>query len=151
MSYDVVGRAKKDDALALVGEKGEWFQVQLTDGPVGWIHRNVGSKNAVSAGSAPEGKRTDAKPISPERRATLQLDPLALPSTPFEFIPRHTEDEVKIYTDVEQQLRHVPNRDPEGRRTGEQRALQRVSEKYGISPELAWNAYLKVQGWEMKR
>jgi hypothetical protein len=32
----------------------------------------------------------------------------------------------------------------------EQRVVQRVSEKYGVSPSLLWNVYLKVQGWEVR-
>lgn len=151
MSHGVISQIKKDEALEVLGEKGEWFQVQLPDGRPGWIHQNVGSKSTVTVESAVEARRPDAKRISPERRVSLQLEPVALQSISIEFIPRPTEDEFKIYADVEQQLQHVPNQDSEERRRGEPRVLHRVSEKYGISPELAWNTYLKVQGWEVKR
>jgi len=151
MSHDVVSRVKKDEALEFLGEQGEWFQVQLTDGRHGWIHRNVGSKKPAADGVAIDTRRPDAKPLSSERRGGLQLDPIALASTPIEFIPRPTSDEFKIYADLEPRLREVPYQDPDSRRAAEQRALQRVSEKYGISPEQAWDAYLKVQGWEVKQ
>jgi hypothetical protein len=32
----------------------------------------------------------------------------------------------------------------------EQRSLQRMSDKHGISQEQVWNTYLKVQGWEIR-
>lgn len=150
MTFDVVARAKKDDGFELLGEKGEWFQVQLSDGRTGWLHQNVASKKALSGGAS-EAKRADTRPLSPERKGSLQLQPIPLQSTPLAYIPRPTPDEMRIYTDLEQALRDISYRDPEERRKGEHRAQQRVSEKYGISAEQVWNAYLKVQGWEVKQ
>ncbi|MGH8059003.1 MAG: hypothetical protein ACREOH_17500, partial [Candidatus Entotheonellia bacterium] len=77
--------------------------------------------------------------------------PIPLQSTPLAYMPRPTSDEMRIYTDIEQALRDVSYRDPDERRKGEHRAQQRVAEKYGISAEQVWNAYLKVQGWEVKQ
>ncbi|MGH8055848.1 MAG: SH3 domain-containing protein, partial [Candidatus Entotheonellia bacterium] len=77
MTFDVVTRAKKDDGFELLGDKGEWFQVQLSDGRTGWLHQNVASKKALSGGT-PEAKRADAKPLSPERKGSLQLQPIPL-------------------------------------------------------------------------
>ncbi len=150
MTFDVVARAKKDDEFELLGEKGEWYQVQVSEGRTGWLHQNVATKKALSGGIS-EAKRPDAKPLSPERKGNLQLQPIPLQSTPLAYMPRPTPDEMRIYTDLEQALRDIAYRDPEERRKGENRAQQRVSEKYGISPEQVWNAYLKVQGWEVKQ
>jgi hypothetical protein len=148
MAHDVVVRAKKDDEFRFLAEKGEWFQVQLSDGRSGWLHQNVGSRK--SAGGIPlETRRAETKTTSAERKANLQLQPVPLQSTPLAFIPRPTPDEMRVYAEIEQQLREVPYRDPDERRLGEYRARQRVSERYSISPDLAWNVYLKVQGWEV--
>jgi hypothetical protein len=67
-----------------------------------------------------------------------------------EFIPRPTSGEVKIYAEIEHRLRDLQVDNTRERRAVEQRILQRMSEKYGISPEQVWNTYLKVQGWEIK-
>jgi len=71
-------------------------------------------------------------------------------STPVEFIPHPTSDEVKIYVELEQQLRDVQGSNAEERSAVEQRILQRLSDKHGISSEQVWNTYLKVQGWEIR-
>jgi hypothetical protein len=117
---------------------------------VGWIHRNVVSKQDSSSGRGGEPKRADVKPLLSERRNGLQLDPIVLASTSVDYVPRPTGDEVKIYADLEQQLRELAPRHSDERRRLEQQILQRLGEKYRISPDHLWNAYLKVQGWEIR-
>jgi uncharacterized protein YgiM (DUF1202 family) len=150
MSHEPIKQLKRDDVLDFIAEQGEWFQVHLGGAQTGWVHRNVASKRPQGEGSADDIKRVDAKPSSLERRPQLRLEPIMLLSTPAEFIPRPTSDEVRIYVELEQQLRDLPAGDAEERRAVEQRSLQRMSDKYGISPEQVWNTYLKVQGWEIR-
>jgi hypothetical protein len=90
------------------------------------------------------------KPPSLERGPQLRLEPIRLLSTPIEFIPRPTSDEMRIYVELEQQLRDLQASNAEERRVVEQHSLQRMSDKHGISPEQVWNTYLKVQGWEIR-
>ena len=92
----------------------------------------------------------DALPLSPEQGSYPQLEPISLLSTPVEFIPLPTSDEVRIYGEIEQQLRGLQVGKSEERRAGEQRILQYMSEKQGIPPEQVWNTYLKVQGWQIR-
>jgi Bacterial SH3 domain len=151
ISHEMVKQVKKDDILDFLGEQGEWFQVQLGGGRTGWIHRNVASKRPQGDGTTADAKRMDSKLLAIEKGPQLQLEPLRLLSTPLEYIPRPTPDEIKIYADVEVQLRDLQARNLEERKAAEQRILQRMSDKYIISPEQIWNTYLKVQGWEIKR
>ena len=145
MNHEAIRQLKKDDMLDLIGEQGEWFQVQLSGGRAGWVHRNVVSKHPQGDGATGE-----VKPFAAERKPPLQLEPIRLLSTPVEFIPRPTSDEVKIYAEIEQQLREQPAGHSEERRRSEQHILQRMSDKHGVSPEQVWNTYLKVQGWEIR-
>jgi uncharacterized protein YgiM (DUF1202 family) len=145
MHYESIRQVKKDDVLTWLGERGEWFQVQLGGGGTGWVHRTVVSKRPQGAGTS-----ADAKPLSLEQGSYPQLEPISLASTPVEFIPSPTSDEVKIYEDVEQQLRGLQAVNAEDRRAVEQRILQRMSDKHGISPDQVWNTYLKVQGWQIR-
>ena len=151
MGHEAIGRARKDDVFDLLAEQGEWFQVQLSEARTGWVHRNVASKRPQADGTTGEMKRTDAKPMTPERKVYLQLEPIKLPSTPIEYLPRPTSDEFKIYTELELQLRDLQIRGVEERKAVEQRIVQRTSEKFGVSPEQIWSAYLKVQGWEINQ
>jgi uncharacterized protein YgiM (DUF1202 family) len=150
MNHEAIKQLKKDEVLDLLGEQGEWFQVQLGGGRTGWVHRNVTSKRAQGDGSTDAIKRVEVKSSSMERRSQLRLEPIRLLSIPVEFIPRPTSDEVKIYAEIEHRLRDLQVDNTRERRAVEQRILQRMSEKYGISPEQVWNTYLKVQGWEIK-
>jgi uncharacterized protein YgiM (DUF1202 family) len=150
MSHAVVSRVKKDEGLTFIAEQGEWFQVQLSGGRTGWIHRNVATKRSLADGTEIDAKRSDSKVGFAERKAaSLQLEPIELPATPIEFIPQPTQDEFRIYAELEQQLRDLSSRNPQERQTVEQQILQRISDKYGISPRQIWMAYLKVQGWEI--
>jgi hypothetical protein len=148
--YESIRQVKKDDVLDWLGERGEWFQVQLGGGREGWVHRNVASKRPPGDGTIADVRRGDAKPLSPEKGAYPLLDPISLLSTPVEFIPSPTSDEMNIYGEMEQQLRGLQAVKSEERRAVEQRILQRMSDKHGISPEQVWNAYLKVQGWQIR-
>ena len=150
MSHESIKQLKKDDVLDFLAEQGEWFQVQLGGARTGWVHRNVASKRHQGEGSVDDIKRVDVKPPSLEKRPALRLEPISLSSTPVEFIPRPTSDEVRIYLELEQQLRDLKASSAEERRTMEQRSLQRMSDKHGITPEQIWNTYLKVQGWEIR-
>jgi uncharacterized protein YgiM (DUF1202 family) len=150
MSHESIKQLKRDDVLDFLAEQGEWFQVQLGGARTGWVHRNVASKRPQGEGSADDIKRADVKSPSLERRPQLRLEPIGLLSTPVEFIPRPTPDEERIYLELEQQLRDLQAGNAEERRTQEQRSLQRMSDKHGISPEQVWNTYLKVQGWEIR-
>ena len=149
MNHEAIKQFKKDEVLHLLGEQGEWFQVQLGGGRTGWVHRNVTSKRAQGDGPTDDINRVE-KSSSMERRSRLRLEPIRLLSIPVEFIPRPTSDEVKIYAETEHQLRDLQADNTRERREVEQRILQRMSEKHGISPEQVWNTYLKVQGWEIK-
>jgi Bacterial SH3 domain len=151
MSHQTVRQVKKDDILDFLGEQGEWFQVQLGSGRTGWVHRNVAGKRPQDDGTTGDAKLMDSKPLGTEKASQLQLEPLRLLSTSLEYIPRPTPDEIKIYADVEMQLRDLQAHNPEERKAVEQRILQRMSGKYIISPEQIWSTYLKVQGWEIKR
>lgn len=150
MSHESLKQLKRDDVLDFLAEQGEWFQVQLGGGRTGWVHRNVTNKRPQGESSADDIKWVDVKPPSLERRPQLRLEPIRLLSTPIEFIPRPTSDEVRIYVELEQQLRDLPAGSAEERRAVEQHSLQRMSDKHGISPEQVWNTYLKVQGWEIR-
>jgi Bacterial SH3 domain len=150
MNHESITQLKKDDVLDLLAERGEWLQVQLSAGRTGWVHRNVTSKRPQGDGTADNIKPVDVKPSTLERRPHLRLEPIMLLSTPVAFIPRPTSDEMKIYVELEQQLRDVRVDHAEERKVAEQRICQRLSDKYSISPEQVWNAYLKVQGWEIK-
>jgi hypothetical protein len=147
MNYESIGQLKKDAALHFLDEQGEWFQVQLSGGRTGWVYRNVASKHAQGDGTTNDIKRIEGKSLAPEKRPQLQLEPIRLLSVPIEYIPRPTSDEIKIYGELEPLLRDLPSRHPEDRKVVEQGILQRMSDKYGISPEQIWNTYLKVQGW----
>jgi hypothetical protein len=150
MNHESITQLKKDDVLDLLAERGEWFQVQLSAGRTGWVHRNVTSKRPQGDGTADNIEPVNVKPSTSEKRPHLRLEPIVLLSTPVGFILRPTSDEMKIYVEVEQQLRDVQVTHVEERRVTEQRIRQRLSDKHGISPEQLWNAYLKVQGWELK-
>jgi Bacterial SH3 domain len=150
MHHESVTQLKKDDVLDVLAERGEWFQVQLSGGRTGWVHRNVTSKRPQGDDTADNSERVDVKPSHLERRPHLRLEPIKLFSTPVAFIPQPTSDEVKIYGELEQQLRDVQVGQAEERRAVEHRTLLRLSDKYGLSPEQVWNTYLKVQGWELK-
>jgi SH3-like domain-containing protein len=149
MGYGVVSQIKKDEVLAFLGEQGEWFQVQLSGGRTGWIHRNVASRESLADGAAAKAKRSDSKLSFSEGRVILQLEPIGLLATPIAYIPQPTQDELRIYAELEPQLRDLSSRNLQERQIVEQQILQRLSDKYGISPKQAWNAYLKVQGWEI--
>jgi hypothetical protein len=150
MSYEPIKQLKKDDLLEFLSEQGEWYQVHLSSTRTGWVHRNVASKRQPGEVASDEAKRVEAKVSGPESRPALRLEPIDLASTPLEFIPHPTSDEVRIYLEVEQQLRDLqPSRMGEPKHI-EQRSLQRMSEKHGLTPTQIWNTYLKVQGWEMK-
>ena len=150
MNHETIRQVKKNDVLDFLGEQGEWFQVRLGGDRMGWVHRNVASKQDQGEGATDGSKGTDGKPFVTAKESQLQLDPIRPLSTPLAYIPRPTSDEVKIYADTELQLRDVPSRNPEERPVLEQRIFQRLSDKYGISREQLWNTYLKVQGWEIK-
>jgi uncharacterized protein YgiM (DUF1202 family) len=150
MSHESIKQLKKDDVLDFIAEHGEWFQVELGGARRGWVHRNVASRRHQGEGSADDIKRVDMKPPSLEKRPALRLEPISLSSTAVEDIPRPTSDEVRIYLELEQQLRDLQSGNAQERRTVEQRILQRMSDKHGITPEQLWNAYLKVQGWEIR-
>ena len=145
IQYESIRQVKKDDVLDLLGERGEWFHVQLGGERTGWVHRNVASKRTQG-----DGTIEDVKPLTADKGARPQLEPIQLLSTPIEFIPSPTSDEVKIYGEMEQQLRGLQAVISEERRAVEQRILQRMSDKHGISPEQVWNTYLKVQGWQLR-
>jgi hypothetical protein len=150
MSHNVLSLAKRDDAFDLLGEHGEWLHIKLPSGRGGWVHRNVASKSPTAAGTTAEPKGSEARPIPADRHAALIVEPIALQATPLAYVPRPTADEFRIYADIEEQLRALAMPRPEDRSMAEQRMLQRLSEKYGLSPKQLWGAYLKVQGWEIK-
>jgi hypothetical protein len=150
MSHESIKQLKKDEVLDILAEQGEWLQVQLSDTQTGWVHRNVASKRREGEGSADDIKRVEAKPASLETRPALRLEPINLSSTPVEFIPRPTSDEERIYLELAQQLRDLQIGVAEERSTVEQRILQRMSDKHGLTPQQIWNTYLKVQGWEIR-
>jgi hypothetical protein len=150
MSHEAFGQLKKDEVLGFLGEQGEWFQVKLSDGRVGWVHRNVASKEPAANGSTDDAKRGEGKAVFSERRVALRLEPMVLSATPIDYLPHPTPDDFKIYADVEQQLRDLTMGAAVEGQIAEQRVVQRVSEKYGVSPGLLWNGYLKVQGWEIR-
>jgi Bacterial SH3 domain len=151
MSYESISQLKKDAVLDFLDEQGEWFQVQLSGGRTGWVYRNVASKHSQGDGTTNDVKQVEGKPFPPEKRPQLQLEPVRLLSAPVEYVPHPTSDEIKIYGELEPLLRDLPSRHPEDRKVVEQGILQRMSDKYGISPEQIWNTYLKVQGWEIKQ
>jgi uncharacterized protein YgiM (DUF1202 family) len=151
MTHMAISQVRKDVVFDLLGERGEWFQVQVSENHTGWVHRNVASKRPQTDGATSELKRMDAKTVASERPPTLHLEPINLLATSIEYIPPPTSDEVKIYGELEVQLRDLQVRSVDERKTSEHRILQRASEKFGISPAQIWNTYLKVQGWEIKQ
>jgi uncharacterized protein YgiM (DUF1202 family) len=151
MNHTAISQVRKDVVLDLLGEQGEWFQVQLSENHTGWVHKNVASKRPQADGATGELKRMDAKTVISEQTPALHLEPINLLATSIEYIPPPTSDEVKIYGELEVQLRDLQVRSVDERKTSEHRILQRASEKFGISPAQVWNTYLKVQGWEIKQ
>jgi len=150
IQYESIKQVKKDDVLDWLGERGEWFQVQLSGGRAGWVHRSVTSKRPQGDEATVDGKQGDAKPLNPVTRLYPQLEPISLLSTPVEFISAPTSDEVKIYGEMEQQLQNLQAMKSGERRAVEHHILQRMSDKYSLSPEQLWNTYLKVQGWQIR-
>jgi hypothetical protein len=71
MSHGVLGQVKKDEVLPLIGEQGEWFQVQLSGGRTAWIHRNVASKRPLANGVSVEAKQSASKPGLTEATASI--------------------------------------------------------------------------------
>ncbi|MDQ3831921.1 MAG: SH3 domain-containing protein [Candidatus Tectomicrobia bacterium] len=151
MDHAAIGQVRKDVVLDLLGEQGEWFQVQLSGNHTGWVHRNVASKHPQADGTTGQLKRVETKPVASERPLALHLEPINLLATSIEYIPPPTSDEVKIYGELEAQLRDLQVRSADERKTSEHGILQRASEKFGISPAQVWSTYLKVQGWEIKQ
>lgn len=149
MGYEAISQAKKDEVFELIGEQGEWLHVQLTNGRTGWVHRNIASKQAQSEAIVEETKRSDISSIAHERKPLLHVEPVNILATPVAYIPRPTSDERRIYGDIEAQLRDLKERGGDERKSVEQRVIHRASEIFSISPEQIWNAYLKVQGWEL--
>jgi hypothetical protein len=149
-SYEAFRQIKKDEVLDWLREQGEWLQVKLPDGRVGWVHRSVASKSPAALGATDEAKHGDGKLAASERRTMLKLEPVMLQALPVAYLPRPTPDEFKIYAEIEQQLRDLAPGSAVERQIAEQRILQRSSEKYGVSQALLWNVYLKVQGWEIR-
>jgi SH3 domain-containing protein len=148
--YASIKQVKKDGVLDWVGEQGEWLQVQLDGGRMGWVHRSVASKRPQSDSTIGDVRRAEGLPYNLEQGVYPQLEPISPSSTPVEFIPHPTSDEVKIYGEMEQELRSLQVVKSEERRTAEESIIQRLSEKHGISPEQVWNTYLKVQGWQIR-
>jgi hypothetical protein len=150
MNYEAISQIRKDVILDLLGEQGEWFQVQLSGNHRGWVHRNVASKRPEADGTIEDLKQTDHT-IASERIPAVHLEPINPLATSIEYIPPPTPDEVKIYGELEAQLRNLQVRNADERNASEHRLLQRTSEKFGISLAQVWNTYLKVQGWEIKQ
>jgi hypothetical protein len=151
MNHAAISQVRKDVVLDLLAEQGEWFQVQLSGNHTGWVHRNVASKRPQADGTTGELMQIDGKTVASEQTPALHLEPINLLATPIEYIPAPTLDEVKIYGELEAQLRDLQVGSADERKTSEHGILQRASEKFGISPTQIWNAYLKVQGWEVRR
>ena len=151
MNYAAVSQVRKDVVLDLLGEQGEWFQVQLSGNLTGWVHRNVASKSRQVDGTTGEMRPLDAKPVTSERPPALHLEPINLLATSLEYLLPPTSDEVKIYGELEAQMRDLQGRGAAKRKTSEHGILQRAAEKFGISPAQVWNTYLKVQGWEIRQ
>ncbi len=42
--YRIIGSVKKGERLAVLGEEGDWYNVELADGKRGWIHKKLISK-----------------------------------------------------------------------------------------------------------
>jgi len=40
-NYGIVGSAKQGEKLAVLGEEGDWYNVELTDGKTGWIYKKL--------------------------------------------------------------------------------------------------------------
>jgi curli biogenesis system outer membrane secretion channel CsgG len=43
-NYGIVGSVKQGEKLAILGEEGDWYNVELPDGKTGWIHKKLVSK-----------------------------------------------------------------------------------------------------------
>ncbi|MGQ9777899.1 MAG: CsgG/HfaB family protein [Thermodesulfobacteriota bacterium] len=43
-SYGIVGSVKKGEILSVLGEEGDWYNVELPDGKTGWIHKKLTSR-----------------------------------------------------------------------------------------------------------
>jgi hypothetical protein len=151
MNHEVFSQIKKDDVVDFLGEEGEWFQINLPNGRVGWVHHNVARKVGGANALTDEAKRSDGQTAFWERRTALDIEPVMLQATPLDYLPRPTPDEFQIYADIERQLRELSVPGTVERPIAEQRVVQRVAEKYGVSPGLLWNVYLKVQGWEVRQ
>jgi uncharacterized protein YgiM (DUF1202 family) len=150
MSHEAFRQIKKDEVLAFLGDQGEWFNIKLPDGRVGWVHRSVATKSPGSVSIMDEAKQSDGRPLLAEQGVIPKLEPVVLQTIPIDYLPRPTPDEFKVYAEVEQQLRDLRVGTGGDHHLMEQGIMQRVAAKYGISPALVWNAYLKVQGWEIR-
>ncbi|RMF87402.1 MAG: SH3 domain-containing protein, partial [Nitrospinota bacterium] len=133
---EIIGRSNRGDRFEMLTVEGEWYQVKLPDGKRGWIHGSLLKKEEPSSTSPSPG------------RTPLRLQPLP-PHARLADIPPPTEDEKRIYADIEQGLSAIPL--DQFRQGDEIRVVEEVARKYRISKEAAWNAYLKVQGWQLKQ
>ena len=149
MGNEAISQARKDEVFDLLGEQGEWFHIRLNMTLTGWVHRNVASKHSQAGGGAAGARRSEANIMASEHKPRLYLEPINLFATPAEYIPRPTSDEIKIYSEMEAQLREAKVRGSNERQAMEQHILQRISEMFGVSLEQIRNSYLKVQGWEI--
>lgn len=43
-NYQIVGSAKQGEKLIVLEEEGEWYNVELPDGKIGWVHKKLVSK-----------------------------------------------------------------------------------------------------------
>jgi hypothetical protein len=149
MIHDAIGQAKKDEVFDLLGEQGEWFHIQLSGGRTGWVHRNIATRQSRPGGPAEGLRGIESGAMAAERKSPLHLDPVNILAMPATHIPRPTPDEIRIYREVEVQLRDLKARSGEERKAIEQGILQRTADTWGISPDQIWSTYLKVQGWEV--
>ena len=149
MGNEAIRQAKKDEVFDLLGEQGEWFHIRLNTTLAGWVHRNVASKHSQGGGIATGPRSSDTPIMTSEHKPRLSLEPINLFATPAEYIPQPTADEIKIYGEMEAQLRATKVRGSNEPQATEQQVLQRTSEQFGVSLERVRNSYLKVQGWEI--
>ncbi len=136
LAHEVIGRTTYGEQFEMVSVDRGWYQVKLPDGKLGWIHNSLLER------------REQPPPSSSPSRTSLNIRPLPA-DVSLADIPAPTEDEMRIYNDIEQALAAIPPQ--QFRRADQTRIVDEVAKKYGISLQDAWSVYLKVQGWQVKQ
>ncbi|UFT97882.1 N-acetylmuramoyl-L-alanine amidase [Radiobacillus kanasensis] len=61
LDYDVITQVNQDEQYEILSEQGEWIEIQLTEGTVGWVTRDYISVNEDSSPTPAETENTQTE------------------------------------------------------------------------------------------